>query len=111
MGKYDNSDHFCCSGFFFCLKMRNLLGLRSFPEQFGIKIDFVLFSKKKSYDGSDTLKMIGNDCKLMEQNIDSFLDVFVQDREQSWQSQKASSLRHVLKLYQLFTDIARYEKS
>ncbi|XP_066914971.1 uncharacterized protein [Clytia hemisphaerica] len=64
-------------------------------------------SKKKSYDGSDTLKMIGNDCKLMEQNIDSFLDVFVQDREQSWQSQKASSLRHVLKLYQLFTDIAR----
>ncbi|XP_066925516.1 uncharacterized protein [Clytia hemisphaerica] len=64
-------------------------------------------SKNKSYDGSDTLKMIGNDCKLMEQNIDTFLNVFVEELNQSWNSNKTNSLRSILKLYNAFSDIAR----
>ncbi|XP_066933511.1 uncharacterized protein [Clytia hemisphaerica] len=34
-------------------------------------------SNKKQYDGSDKLKMIGNDCKLLEENVDALLDTFI----------------------------------
>uniref|UniRef100_A0A7M6DRA3 Uncharacterized protein n=1 Tax=Clytia hemisphaerica TaxID=252671 RepID=A0A7M6DRA3_9CNID len=37
-------------------------------------------SKKKHYDGSEPLKMIGNDCKLLEDNMDVFLTEFVNER-------------------------------
>lgn len=67
-----------------------------------------LFSKKKHYDGSETLKMIGNDCKILENNIDTFLDVFVKERGDDWNSSKSLKLRQVLKLYQLFKDLAVY---
>lgn len=50
--------------------------------------------------------MIGNDCKRLEDNIDSFLDVFVID---GWQSQKNSKLRQVLNLYNSFKDLARFD--
>jgi len=68
----------------------------------------LFFSKKKYYDGSSNLKMIGNDCKLLELNIDVFLDSFLnKDKGETWQSPTATKLRQVLSLYQLFSDLAR----
>ena len=67
----------------------------------------IFFSKKKAYDGSETLKMIGNDCKILENNIDSFLDVFVKKRNDSWKSEKSQKIRQVLQLYKSFADLAR----
>ena len=69
---------------------------------------FTLFycSKKKHYDGSETLKMIGNDCKLTECNIDTFLDEFVKERNDLWNSEKSLKLRQVLSLYKSFGDLA-----
>jgi len=65
-------------------------------------------SKKKCYDGSSTLKMIGNDCKLIELNIDVFLDNFIsKDKGETWESSSASKLRQLLQLYKLFADLAR----
>ena len=66
------------------------------------------YSKKKHYDGSDTLKMIGNDCKLIEENIDVFLDSFIQkEKGESWESPSAIKLKQILNLYKLFADLAR----
>ena len=39
------------------------------------------FSKKKAYDGSETLKMIGNDCLLIEKNFDTMLGSFLKTSE------------------------------
>ena len=52
--------------------------------------------------------MIGNDCKLLESNIDSFLDIFVTDANDRWDSEKSAKMRQVLKLYKTFADLARY---
>ena len=62
-------------------------------------------SKKKSYDGSETLKMIGNDCKIMEENIDTFLFTFLKPGE-VWESESCLKLRQVLDLYKRFKDLA-----
>ena len=71
------------------------------------RLDCYIKSKKKHYDGSESLKMIGNDCKLLEENIDVFLDVFVTDRGDSWESEKSQKIRHnILQLYKAFKDLA-----
>ena len=70
------------------------------------QLDCYMKSKKKYYDGSESLKMIGNDCKLLEDNIDVFLNVFVDDRQDTWESEKSQKLRHVLQLYKAFRDLA-----
>ena len=67
-----------------------------------------MFSKKKAYDGSETLKMVGNDCKILESNIDSFLDTFVTEKNDCWESEKSQKIRQILKLYKAFADLARY---
>ena len=64
-------------------------------------------SKNKYYDGSESLKMIGNDCKLIEENIDVFLNVFVMDRQDSWESEKSQKIRHILELYKAFRDLTK----
>jgi len=65
-------------------------------------------SKKKCYDGSSTLKMIGNDCKMIESNIDVFLDTFIsKDKGETWESPSSAKLRQLLQLYKLFADLAR----
>ena len=51
--------------------------------------------------------MIGNDCKILENNIDSFLDVFVKDRGDNWSSERSLKLRQILELYIKFKDLAR----
>ena len=51
--------------------------------------------------------MIGNDCKILENNIDTFLDVFVKDRNESWESEKTLKLKKILKLYKEFKDLTQ----
>ena len=63
-------------------------------------------SKNKHYDGSESLRMIGNDCKILEGNIDSFLDEFVKAEGDVWNSGRSNKLRQVLNLYKLFSDLA-----
>ena len=65
-----------------------------------------IFSKDKRYDGSDTLKMIGNDCHLFEDNIEKFLVCFVKDNEE-WSSLSCLKLRQVCCIYKAFGDLAR----
>ena len=66
----------------------------------------LFYSKKKHYDGSETLKMIGNDCKILESNIDTFLNEFVGEVGDQWNSEKSLKLRQVLNLYKLFSDLS-----
>jgi len=49
--------------------------------------------------------MIGNDTKLLEDNIDTFLSEFIVDGD-SWESAKNLKLRQVLSLYRLFKDLS-----
>ena len=51
--------------------------------------------------------MIGNDCKILEDNIDTFIYVFVRKNEE-WQSESCLKLRQVYGLYKAFADLARY---
>ncbi|XP_047139031.1 uncharacterized protein LOC124814958 [Hydra vulgaris] len=67
-------------------------------------------SKKKNYDGSETLKIIGNDCMLLESNIDTFLHSFLADGE-NWQDQSALKLRQILDLYRRFASLANDVRS
>uniref|UniRef100_A0A7M5WU97 Uncharacterized protein n=2 Tax=Clytia hemisphaerica TaxID=252671 RepID=A0A7M5WU97_9CNID len=82
-----------------------------------IQLDYLAYqiecyhkSKKKMYDGSDTLKMIGNDCKIFEMNIDKFLDVFIKKGEKKT-SMTYYRLRKISQLYNKFRDIARTIRS
>ena len=53
--------------------------------------------------------MIGNDCKLLESNIDVFLDTFIRkDSGETWSSPSAMKLKQILNLYKMFADHARY---
>ena len=45
------------------------------------RIMYLFFSKGKVYDGSGMLRMIGCDCKKMEDDIDKFLVYFLQAGE------------------------------
>lgn len=71
----------------------------------GYQVDQYFKSKKKTYDGSETLKMIGNDCKIMEDNIDTFLYQFLKPVE-AWESESCLKLRQVLDFYKVFKDLA-----
>ena len=62
-------------------------------------------SKNKLYDGSPTLKMIGEDCKQMEKNIEKFVSVFLSEG-QDIKEKSCESLRKIVTLYKLFSDIA-----
>ena len=53
-----------------------------------------------------TLKMIGNDCKILESNIDTFLIVFVEEKGDTWHSEKSQKLGQILNLYKSFADLA-----
>ncbi|XP_066917770.1 uncharacterized protein [Clytia hemisphaerica] len=70
------------------------------------QIESYFKSKKKHYDGSEKLKMIGNDCKLLESNIDTFLNEFVEDKGDDWNSPRSRKLLQVLRLYKRFADLA-----
>ena len=63
-------------------------------------------SKQKYYDGSSTLKMIGQDCKEMEAQIDKILSKFLRENE-TIHDMSAESLRHISTIYKLFTDLAK----
>ena len=53
--------------------------------------------------------MIGNDCILIEQNVDVFLDCLLQkDLGESWESPTAGKLKTILRLYKSFAELARY---
>lgn len=55
--------------------------------------------------------MIGNDCKLLEDNIDVFLDTFLKkDCGESWESPSSNKLKQLLCLYKDFSNLARYGK-
>ena len=52
--------------------------------------------------------MIGNDCRLMELNIDKFLSFFLRvDKGESINGDEFTKMRHVSILYNKFKDIAR----
>jgi hypothetical protein len=36
-----------------------------------------IFSKRKYYDGSSTLKMVGHDCKMLKENCKKFVSHFL----------------------------------
>nr|XP_047125438.1 uncharacterized protein LOC124807535 [Hydra vulgaris] len=72
------------------------------------QLDCYFKSKKKHYDGTENLRMIGNDFKILEANIDTFLTVFVENQSVSWQSQKSQKLRHILQLYNAWADLAQH---
>ena len=63
-------------------------------------------AKSKYYDGSDTLKMIGEDCKQMERNIEKFISVFLR-KEETINCSSAATLRRIITLYHMFADIAQ----
>ena len=64
--------------------------------------------KGKQYDGSSTLKMIGNDCKLIESNIHKFLVIFLKlNANEEWNSSSFQKMRQIHTLYQAFTDLAK----
>ena len=71
-----------------------------------MKCVITIFSKKKYYDGSQTLKIIGNDCKLLENNIDTFISTFM-ETENDVLLEVNGKLRQSLKLYVDFKDLAR----
>lgn len=51
--------------------------------------------------------MIGNDCKILEENIDTFLYSFVRtEKGEKWESESCLKLRQILDLYKCFKDIA-----
>ena len=53
--------------------------------------------------------MIGNDCKLLEENVDVFLDTFLhKELGETWESPSVNKLKQLLSLYKLFADLARY---
>ena len=70
-----------------------------------LKYSSFLESKKKHFDGNQKLKMIGDDCKKMEVQIDKFLSVFILEGD-TIESKSCEYLKHVLRLYKMFQDIA-----
>ena len=64
-----------------------------------------MFSKKKHYDGTTKLKMIGQDCKQFEVNIEKFVCCFLKDGE-SLDSKSFGKMRQVITLYRMFRDLA-----
>jgi len=67
-------------------------------------------SKKKHYDGSETLRMCGNDCKQIESQCDTMLNKFVRSHE-NWNGDSCLKLRQLLELYRNFADLARDTRS
>ena len=64
------------------------------------------FSKKKLYDGSDSLKMVGNDCLILEKNADALLSHLL-GKNETFDSPSAIKLRGCLELYTRWADLAR----
>eukprot|EP00111_Clytia_hemisphaerica_P014888 TCONS_00043847-protein len=82
------------------------LGLRTIGCGYlAYQYECYLKSKNKEYDGSSTLKMIGGDCKILEDNIDKFLETFMTKNE-SRQSKSFVKMRQVSSLYHQFKDLA-----
>jgi len=75
------------------------------PDNLCFKNMYFDFSKQKCYDGSSTLKMIGPDCKLLEQNIDKFIMTFLKP-EESYKGKSFEKFRQLSVLYHLFADLA-----
>ena len=63
-------------------------------------------SKGKCYDGSDKLKMIGNDCQIIEKNADAMIACLLKPGEDI-QAPTADKLRRVLQLYEKWADLAK----
>ena len=58
------------------------------------------------YDGSEKLKMIGNDCLLIEKNCDVLLNELLKTDE-TWDSPNADKLKKCLQVYRNFADLAQ----
>ena len=58
------------------------------------------------YDGTGSLKMIGNDCKQLELNINKFLVKFLRDGEK-WSSLTFLSMVQISELYIKLRGITR----
>ena len=67
---------------------------------------FFICSKKKYYDGSSTLKMIGQDCKQFEMNIEKFVHFFLKENE-GVNDKSFAKMRQTMTLYRLFRDLAQ----
>ena len=65
-----------------------------------------LKSKNKYYDGSPTLKMVGRDCQIIEQNVDKLFQSFLLP-EECIADRSFEGLRHAINLYRLFYDLAQ----
>ena len=63
-------------------------------------------SKGKYYDGSDTLRMTGNDCKKFEEGVTLFIAAFTCSDDILGVSRSTVKLAQLQKIAQLFHDIA-----
>ena len=70
------------------------------------QVEHYFKSKKKHYDGSDTLKMTGVDCIRLEEQIEKFALFFVRPG-QTLSDRSCVELRHLIELFQLVRDITR----
>jgi hypothetical protein len=65
-----------------------------------------MFSKKKYYDGTTKLKLIGQDCKQFEINIEKFVSCFLKDGE-SVADRSFEKIRNFCTLYRMSKDTAK----
>lgn len=79
----------------------------------GFQVEQYFKNKKKSYDGSDTLRMTGADCIKLEEQIEKFVQFFIRNG-QSIDDQEDPScleLRHLVLLFQRAREISRELRS
>lgn len=73
-----------------------------------VEVMLIIYSSKdKLYDGSKSLKMIGEDCKKFEANIGKFVLFFLKRGDKETESSPSfEKMRQVRVLYILFQDLA-----
>ena len=70
------------------------------------QVEQYLSSKKKSYDGSDTLKMTGVDCIRLEEQVEKFVEFFVPPG-QTMSDVSCFGLRKLVELFTLTREITK----
>ena len=69
-----------------------------------MKNSFFYSSKNKYYDESSTLKIISQDCKQFECNIEKFVHVFLKKGESAG-DRSFEKMRQIITLYFMFRDL------
>ena len=70
------------------------------------QVEQCLSSKKKSYDGSDTLKMTGVDCIRLEEQVEKFVEFFLRPG-QAMSDVSCLGLRKLVEMFTLTREITK----